>query len=560
MTERFKPLIYLLVLICLAINLLTLYTWDNSYVGNDGVQYLSTAKNWLAGNGFATDALMYIPHFQGVLPAAQTVWPPGYPLAIALTSLTGLELKTAALVFNLITHVTAALMMWLILLRMGVHRQFALLCAFLFYLMAKPWVYTTGLMTEPVFITLLLAATLVLPDPKRKGWLSWIVCGLLIALAIYVRYSAVFFALGAGTGIFVYLLLYERTSVKAFLINCSKIALLVIITIGAFGHLMYRTQALIGTLDRYSGIKQPETLASTTRLWLLNVSELLGFNAGPALNGKVSLGLFVAFIGIILILSGLFFTRKLHAKNKSVPEHSLDYFRLATIVISAHSAALIIYLTINSMSVTPLEIVNRYLYQIYPGLYAIVCFIIYALIKNSAERNSGRTGRALLCSIGALVLLYIIAQANELITSREWYLAEARTANEMMSVSVTKDTDLSSYISQCFENNQSTGSIWSTHGQHLHLHTGQPTVTHADIYTHNPFESRLLEQRIADYDIKMFVFVESPGKYEPHYSDYMAQMKDWLSVNQYSLLPIEHNQFGDNQSVTIYTEPAGCGI
>jgi len=193
-----KKLLLLVALAVLVLNVITIITWDVSYIANDGVQYLSTAKNWLAGYGFSTDALIYAPHFQSKFPAAQTVWPPGYPFVIAIFSKIGLDLQQSALAINLLMHTAASLMMLFILNRLEVRRTFAILSAFTFYLLSISWVYSSSLITEPLFTTLLLAALLCLPDIKRSGLATWVVCGLIVAAAVYVRYSTVLFALGTG--------------------------------------------------------------------------------------------------------------------------------------------------------------------------------------------------------------------------------------------------------------------------------------------------------------------------------------------------------------------------
>ncbi len=130
--------IALIVLICAALNVLTVVSWDFSYIVNDGVQQLSTARNWLQGNGFSTDALIYAPHFQGVIPAPQTVWPPGYAFAFAVVSLSGLPLEWAAFLLNIVTHALTAVLVHFILGRMGETRRFSMSAALLFYLMAMP--------------------------------------------------------------------------------------------------------------------------------------------------------------------------------------------------------------------------------------------------------------------------------------------------------------------------------------------------------------------------------------------------------------------------------------
>ena len=186
MADRSNLIIFLLLLCGLAINILTITTWDMSLIANDGIQYLSTARNWLAGNGFSTEVLMYAPHFQETIPAAQTVWPPGQPLAIALVSKLGISLENAALILNLVMHAAASFVMYLVLLKLGVEKFFAIVCTFAFYFLALPWSYVSAGIAEPIATTALLGALLFLPTPNKSPLLTWVICGVLMLSLIHI--------------------------------------------------------------------------------------------------------------------------------------------------------------------------------------------------------------------------------------------------------------------------------------------------------------------------------------------------------------------------------------
>ena len=168
MEDHPKKIIFLLFLAAVTLNVVSITSWNFSYIANDGIQYLSTAGNWLAGNGFSTNTLTYAPHFQGKFPAAQTVWPNGYPFAIALLIKSGMDAPVAVLTLNHAAHALASLVMWLLLQKMGITRLFASVCTLVFYSTCMPWAYVSGGMTEPVFTTLLLAALLFLPRPGTQ--------------------------------------------------------------------------------------------------------------------------------------------------------------------------------------------------------------------------------------------------------------------------------------------------------------------------------------------------------------------------------------------------------
>ena len=559
MTDRYKPLFIILFLGCVLLNVLAVITWHPSLVVNDGVQYLSTARNWLYGNGFATDALIYTPHFQGVFPAPQTVWPPGYSLAVALVAATGLDMPVAALTLNLFAHATAAAVMFLIFRRAGVQRAAAFVFTFLFYIMAMPWSFVSGLITEPVFTTLLLATLLALPNVRSASVDSWLLCGALLAMCIYVRYSAVFFAASVGAGIFVYMLLYLRPALGEFFALCVKLAALTAIPVLAFSHLMYRTHLLIGTLDRYSGSKDPVTLADTLRLWVVNCAELLGFSVGDFVAVQLSIVLFAAFILLLATIAGLFLVLCARNIKNAVPARTLNYIRLLTIVMILHGLGLFLYLSASSMSDTPLEIVNRYLYQVYSGFHVLICFMIYHLWQRKESFTSNAAKLWVVAPVTALLLLYVGAQINELSTSRNHFFEESRAADRVMSLSLPDNSSLADHITGCFEG-KDNGAVWSTHGQHVHFHTKVHSVTHADIYTRETFSSDTIEQIISDYDLRLFLFIENPGKAKASYTTYMSELKDWLTQRGYTPVTLQYDPLQVSRQVTVLQQPGTCSI
>jgi len=564
MDSRSKIIIFFLFLAGLTINALSVYTWDLSYTSNDGIQYLSTAKNWLAGNGFSTDTLIYTPHFQGTFPAAQTVWPPGYPLAIAVFIKLGFDPTTAALALNILMHAMTSLILWLLLRKMELDRLFATVCTFAFYFMAMPWVFVTSVATEPLFATMLLAALLFLPDPKSRGLLPWILCGLIIALCVYIRYSSVFFAAGTAAGIGLYFLLYERTTVTSLIKPYCKLALLVTLPALAFLHLMHRTNSLIGTLDRYSGAKEAETFTSTVRRWFVEASDLAGFTSGKVIGGTLSTTLFFITLLLITVILAWFTVESFSSTAISNSERSVDspseksirVFRLISLVSVFHSLALIVYLSIVSMSTSPLEILSRYIYQFYPGIYASFCFILFTLFNRYKSGAKFRWIRGLTI---ALATLYLAAQINATLVTRTRYFAQPKSASEMMNLPVSNGVSLVKYINNCFANDTTKKSIWSTHGQPIHLHTGLPTLTHSDIYTKQPFDADHLATRVSDYDVGAFVFVSEDRLSSEQYNSYMNATKTWIINQGFVKVPLQSAKFGNNLSAELYVTPE-CSI
>ena len=533
-----------------------------SHIANDGIQYISTAKNWLAGNGFATDTLMYTPHFQGNLPAAQTVWPNGYPFAIALLMKLGIEIHVASFTLNHLAHAMAAIIMWLLLQKMGVGRFFATVCTFAFYCMSMPWAYVSAGMTEPVFTTLLLSALLFLPNPKHSTLPAWILCGAIIAAAIYVRFSTVFFAASTGTGIMLYLLLYERDRPAALIKPFFKLALLVSLPTLAFGHLMYRTYTLIGTFDRYSGLKDPESFVSTLKLWIVVTSEQLGFSTTDLVGGKITNSLFLLFILLVAVIVLWFLLVQRNVLRESPTDKSGVHLRVVGMVAVLHMLTMVTYLSYASMTSSPLEIISRYTYQIYPGLFAVFCFMTYTLFNRySADgiQRSTSAYRSLKGVVATLVALYLFAQINAAMVTRTHYFTQPKSASQLMKMEVSNNTSLGDFIKACFDKNSHIKSIWSTHGQSIHLHTGIPTLSHPHIYTKNPFSAKEFSKRASDYNSGMFIFLDIPHLFDVRYDNYMSSAKDWIKNQGFTQLHLQNNRYAHNFTAEIYVLPE-CSI
>lgn len=170
---------------------------------NDTAQHISVAQNLLAGKGLSTSLLFYDEHFQQhKLPAAQTIWPPGYPLLLATLLATGLSAAAAVVGLGVASHVLSGVTLFALLRRLQVGRLLAFLSAVTWLL----WTAEIGLVnrgyTEPLFIlcTVVAAYCFVRAEqsgtqPARLRWLFAMGAGL--GASFLVRYVGIL-AVAAG--------------------------------------------------------------------------------------------------------------------------------------------------------------------------------------------------------------------------------------------------------------------------------------------------------------------------------------------------------------------------
>src|SRR6476646_9622928 len=101
---RFKLEVCAWMCLCGVLIALNLYPAFVPHLSPDAFQYLSMAQNTLAGHFGYTSLVHYDPERSfGVIPAPMVHFPLGYPLTIALVSLSGVPLQSAALLVSAIS-------------------------------------------------------------------------------------------------------------------------------------------------------------------------------------------------------------------------------------------------------------------------------------------------------------------------------------------------------------------------------------------------------------------------------------------------------------------------
>jgi hypothetical protein len=104
---------WLLVVTVLAANLAMVAQYSPDRLANDAAQYVSEARQILAGRGLATDIAYYDEHhLLGRFPVPQTVFPPGYPLAIAAVAASGVPILASAFVVALLSFNLCVALAW----------------------------------------------------------------------------------------------------------------------------------------------------------------------------------------------------------------------------------------------------------------------------------------------------------------------------------------------------------------------------------------------------------------------------------------------------------------
>lgn len=255
-------------------------SFDGARLANDTAQYFSVADNLRAGRGLATSIIYYEEHYAlGTVPAPQTVFPPGYPVAIALAAASGLATATAAFVVNLLSWVASIWLLFSIALARGHSPSRALGCAVAFACLALPWVYTHEMLSEPLFIALTLAGTRCLAGSRRQpAYGSFLLAGVAAAAAITVRYAGVFFA--AAVAVVLAVELVRRRSLQTLIHGVAFAVPVAVTTLTLF----WRNARLVGDFRGGNAHEVVKPIGDVLYTALKSAAALVGVGRrlGPA--------------------------------------------------------------------------------------------------------------------------------------------------------------------------------------------------------------------------------------------------------------------------------------
>ena len=168
-------------------------------LSNDGYQYLSEARNILTGKGFCTSLLNFDENLHtGIIPAPQTAFPPGYPIATAGVQFLGVDERAAGVAVSLASFAcTMALLLYigrLLDIRTAALRYalFLMLCS------GAAWIFAICVSTESLFtaltllgLGLLLTAESLENRPRARTCYLIIGC-CIVGLSYWVRYAGCF--------------------------------------------------------------------------------------------------------------------------------------------------------------------------------------------------------------------------------------------------------------------------------------------------------------------------------------------------------------------------------
>jgi hypothetical protein len=187
----------ILVLAMVAVAWMYAHQGGEGFLSDDSYQYMDAGAMLAETGCLCTGAA----HFDeqvaaGKFPVPFTHFPPGYPLLIAAAVRLGAPLETAALLFPLLAYLASVWLLWILATRLGAPPVMAAGACVLWIVHAAALATSAVAVTESLFTALLLALALAMVSrPSQRAMAA---CGVLAALAYWVRYAGLFVLPVAG--------------------------------------------------------------------------------------------------------------------------------------------------------------------------------------------------------------------------------------------------------------------------------------------------------------------------------------------------------------------------
>lgn len=267
----------------------------------DGVQYLSVARNLMAGEGPATSVIYFdAERSTGLMPAPQVTFPPGYSAVVAALGAWVQPIERAALLVSLLSLGATLLLVRTAASWLGLSPWLARGMLAMLALNALSLELSSSVISEPLFTLLATLAILLLLGALRAGLaqrralLLAAGAGTVFGAAYWVRYSGLFFVVGL-VGLAVVALLLRR---RRLLASASAAAALAAVIAGAG---LLRNVLLVGNWRGGNSKAVSNPIAEVVKNSLRTVDDLL-FGSAPISANLLPRALFLALVAAGLVL------------------------------------------------------------------------------------------------------------------------------------------------------------------------------------------------------------------------------------------------------------------
>jgi hypothetical protein len=302
LNSRFAVIEWCVIAVSIAAGVIFAATWRPDWLANDTAQTLSVARNVAVDGLVNTDVIYYEEHLQftgSTVP--QTVFPPGYPAAIALLMQLGLSDVMAAQVIVTLSFITVPLLIHWLLRSIALQPIWAAAISLLWLGTQPMWWNAQGLQSELPFIACTLGTLICLRRSEASvTYGRWaLAAGALTAVACGFRYAGIFFVFSVGV-VLAADWLWKRNRIT--LRRCALFTLLPLSTLAA---MFARNASLVGDVKGGNNHQSIKPLADVARTTWYSLSDLFGWSRAGVTSGEVSELLLIAalvFGGSVLLM------------------------------------------------------------------------------------------------------------------------------------------------------------------------------------------------------------------------------------------------------------------
>ena len=354
-------------------------------LANDSYQYLSVARNTLAGHLGETSLIQWDEDRSfGRIPAPMTNFPVGYPVLVSAVEWSGVPGEYAGLLVSLASMLLAIVMLDRLCARCGVTARVRGIALLAFAGSAFTVHYAASVLSEPAFtmavlggLTLLIAACDAgAADRSGAQLLRAVLAGIALGLAYWLRYAGLFILLGILVCAPLALLARSRR-VAARLLLAGAAGL----GVAALG--MLRNQLLVGSWRGGNNKYAYHSYAQIAHDYAIALKDLLlsRVDFGGAVPAVLRLLIVAALLAALA--ATVWIRRRAPADRDRSAERAPGPASLLSVVLLTYLACLVY-----AASRTVIDRDVRYLFPVYPELLALGAVLLERLLARLRDQRS----------------------------------------------------------------------------------------------------------------------------------------------------------------------------
>ncbi len=484
---------------------------ERIWVFSDTAHYLAVARSIQAGEGIQSDLVYYTEQaLPGTIPAPQTVFPPGYPIAIATAAtLTSSNPNGVAKWICLFSYVLIAPLTFLLGIELKLRPTVAASCGLFWLPLVSGWMPTWCYSSDIPFTMLTLLS--MLSFVRATSWRGLLGAGLIAALAIAFRYTGVFLGFAYGIA----LVLRHRTKLRQLIKDgCLSIGPALVTALVMFA----RNRALVGSWQGGNETTQ-HTFARTLRLLYYSMSEFTGFSQTAFMKGRMHCLAQIVFGVAVFAAMGYAIFRS----RKQVGTR----WRNASVVVLFYGPlviAMLVWLDMrNATGMTP-----RLLVPAVPSIILGLGVLLEYMMRQSRIRQGWPLAATMLGVFG------VLAGQPACMTNYREFAARGLATRMILEEPIEQDQTLKDFLQA---NCDTSATLMSSMPQMTHLFVERPLVgLVSNVYNTNgkPWSFERTQEYVRRYRVRYILLLTHPDtrEYGPVFFRRLSvgEQPEWLRL------------------------------